>query len=329
LLNHRTLSKSFAAVIAATILSLIGPRVVAAEKMPWSIWLLYLILAFFLLLYSFDILTKGWEQLVLFKRKNFCWHKKVGIIFSAPKLPSSAIPRVWTNVAPECWGALIKEAAKAENKRIRIKLINAKSSFSSFHVIINPYGGNFPEINFNEYTVYNKLLDYIKKGGFFVNVADIPTYFSFNILLGKLVDRTPAVYDVYGRFTRNFRQTPLLEELSLSALMIEREKSIYKLDDRYFANQKKDISLRLSRGVIIENNIDSVTLPIKIDSYEVSPLFFCNYGNGICLISMSWLDRGKYDKNNPNNNCIDYSFDNAELRELIPKLIVKKLFKKI
>ncbi len=289
---------------------------------------MFLFIAVLLLLYSFNFITRFWRKLVMFIRNKSCFCPKVGIIYSVSKVEPNNIPRVWTDVAPECWGSLVKKAAKIANKKIRIKLIDARSSFDSFNVIINPYGGNLPELNFVAFPVYNKLLDYIKNGGFFVNIADIPTYWSFNPLINRLVDRTPAVYDIHGAVSRNFQRTPLLEELALSAFNLgEQNKNKFKLDDRYSGYGEKEILLRLSRCVKIESHIESVTLPIKLQpDLEVTPLFFCNYGDGLCLISMSWLDREKYDKNFPRRECIDYGADNKDLEEVIPYLIIQKLF---
>lgn len=328
--NNETLWKSLAAVIGATILSLIGPKLVSTEQLTWSKWSIFLFIAVLLLLYSFNFITRFWRQLVIFIRNKPYFCPKVGIISSVSKIKPNNIPRVWTDVAPECWGLLVKNAAEIANKKIKIKLIDAKSSFDSFNVIINPYGDNLPELNFVAFPVYNKLLDYIKKGGFFVNVADIPTYWSFNPLINRLVDRTPAVYDIDGRVSRHFERTPLLEELALSAFMLgDQNENKFKLDDRYSGYGEKEISLRLSRCVKIESHIESVTLPIKLQSnLEFTPLFFCNYGDGLCLISMSWLDSEKCDRNYPERKCIDYSADNKDLKKLIPYLIVQKLFGK-
>lgn len=329
--NNENLWKSLAAVIGATILSLIGPKVVSTEQLTWSKWVIFFFIAVLLLLYSFNFIARFWQKLVIFIRNKPYFCPKVGIIYSVSNIEPNNIPLVWTDVAPERWGSLVKNAAEIANKKIIIKLIDAKSSFDSFNVIINPYGGNLPELNLVAFPVYNKLLNYIKKGGFFVNIADIPTYWSFNPLINRLVDRTPAVYDIHGAVSRHFQRTPLLEELALSAYNLGKQnKNKFKLDGRYSGYGEKDISLRLSRCVKIESHIESVTLPIKLQqNSEVTPLFFCNYGDGLCLISMSWLDSKKYDKNYPDRKCIDYGADNKDLEKIIPYLIVQKLFGKI
>jgi len=328
--NNENLWKSLAAVIGATILSVIGPKVISTEQLTWSKWSISFFIAVLLLLYSFNFIERFWLKLVIFIRKNRNFCPKIGIIYSVSNIEPSNIPLVWTDVAPECWGSLVRNAAETANKKIIVKLIDAKSSFDSFNVIINPYGGNLPELNLVTFPVYNKLLDYIKKGGFFVNIADIPTYWSFNPLINRLVDRTPAVYDIHGAVSRHFQRTPLLEELALSAYNLgEQNKNKFKLVGRYSGYGEKEISLRLSRCVKLESHIESVTLPIKLQpNLEVSPLFFCNYGDGLCLISMSWLDREKCDKNYPDKKCIDYGADNNDLKKIIPYLIVQKLFEK-
>ena len=48
-----------------------------------------------------------------------------------------------------------------------------------------------------------------------VNVADLPTYFAFNPLLRRSIDRTPVVYTSLGQPQRFFSRIPLLEELAV------------------------------------------------------------------------------------------------------------------
>jgi hypothetical protein len=41
-------------------------------------------------------------------------------------------------------------------KKIEINLIESEQAFDSYHVIVDPYGGNYPETNFENYPVYTK-----------------------------------------------------------------------------------------------------------------------------------------------------------------------------
>ncbi|MCD4650238.1 MAG: hypothetical protein K8S56_00400 [Candidatus Cloacimonetes bacterium] len=325
------------AVIGAAILSLIGPKLVNSEQLTWSKWFLLFIFAIFLLLYSFNFLGKFRQKILIAIRDSSYFSPKIGIIYSVAGNKAHGIPLVWTDVAPECWGTLVRDAARKVNQNVKTKRIDVQASFDSFDVIINPYGGNLPELNLVDFPVYKKLLDYIKRGGFFVNIADIPTYWAYEPTVNRLVDRTPAVYDVNGRVSRLFSRTPLLEELSLSAMNVGKQEAIQiKLNNRYNDFGKSELSLRVSRCVTIEKHIESVTTPIiftqtlsneKKINIEITPLFFCSYGKGLCLISLSWLDREEYNKNKAYGDYLDYGICNRDLKKLIPYLIVKKIFK--
>lgn len=334
--KSNNLCKSLAAVIGATILSLIGPKLISSDQLQltWSKWLLLFICAIFLLLYSFNFVEKFCQRILIAIRDSSYFSPKIGIIYSVGGNKTHCIPLVWTDVAPECWGTLVRDAARKINQNVETKLIDVQASFDSFDVIINPYGGNLPELNLVDFPVYKKLLGYIKRGGFFVNIADIPTYWAYEPTVNRLVDRTPAVYDVNGRVSRLFSRTPLLEELSLSAMNVGNQYIQIKLNNRYNDFEKNELSLMVSRCVTIEKHIESVTKPILIPisedkkiNLETTPLFFCGYGKGLCLISLSWLDREKYDKNKINGDYPDYGIFNKDLKKLIPYLIVKKIFK--
>lgn len=51
-------------------------------------------------------------------------------------------------------------------------------NFDKYTAILNPYGGVYPERDLSNYETLNKILNYVREGGFFINVADIPGYFA-------------------------------------------------------------------------------------------------------------------------------------------------------
>lgn len=77
----------------------------------------------------------------------------------------------FSDVPAEYWGCLM--SADDTN----ISYIMASEIDNRFDAIINPFGETFPEENWNEKKTYKRILEYIKKGGLYVNVAGFPFFY--------------------------------------------------------------------------------------------------------------------------------------------------------
>jgi hypothetical protein len=225
---------------------------------------------------------------------------------------------VWSDITPAEWAAELQELAKAAGKKIKTKLIYATQCFDSYNAIINPFGGSYPEASFDGFPVYKKLLEYIRLGGLFVNVADIPTYWAYNPRLQRMLDRTPAVYGMAGGEVRFFHRVPLMQELGLRVRNVEKLGSPpwppvwpVQMAPRYRGCSTSIATLLASRAVIVEGNVEAVIEPTKVGEDHMTPLFFCHYGEGRCLISLSFLNGG-YSSNSP-------------LKGMISKLVIHQL----
>jgi len=317
--NKVTLLRKLAIVTGTTILGVIGPdglrylnSIALSETDRSSLlraeWIIGLLgLSVLLLLYGFDFFTVALRKLRLFFRSKSYAGFRIGILYDRDQ----NIERVWTNIAPEEWGALIEQSAGSSGKKLTVELIQTNKPFDSYHVIINPYGGNYPETSFGEFPVYKKILEYIRAGGFFVNVADVPTYWAYNPRLKRIIDRTPAVYDTAGKESRYFNRTPLMEELAVRVGNVERNSAdlwSFTLKAPYAkCSDNNFVSLKPSRAAVVERNVESVVEPID----GMTPLFFCSYGDGRCLISLSWLS--------------DNFAQNRPLATIISNLVVDQL----
>jgi hypothetical protein len=304
--NKVTLLRNLSIVIGSTILSIIGSdglrylnsivssKTVSPDLLDAKLIFTLLVLSFVLLLYGFDIFTIASRDLRRFCRSKRFGGYLIGILYERDQ----DIERVWSNIAPEEWATLIEQAAESSGKKIAIDFIQTNKAFDRYHVIINPYGGNYPETSFDDFPVYEKTLEYIRAGGFFVNVADIPTYWSYNPRLRRKIDRTPAVYGTAGEESRLFSRTPLMQELAVKVYNVEKNSAAlwpFNLKAPYAKCRDNNfVSLKPSRAAVVERNVESVVEPID----GLTPLFFCSYGDGRCLISLSWLD-GNFTQNRP------------------------------
>ncbi len=308
------LLRNLALVIGATILSVLGPTMLRLFPDGSIGNLILFMIALILLFYGFGTIEKVISETRITIRNSRYFCPKVAIFKGVSQNLNSDIPLVWTDISPEEWKNEIEEIARERGEKIKVKLIFSIESFDSFNAIINPYGGNYPEISFVNFPVYNKILNYMRNGGLFVNVADIPTYWAYNPRLNRMLDRTPAVYAISGEEVRFFNRAPLMQELALRPQNIEQlQPSIlpFQMLERY-SNLNADITnLLASRAVIIEGNVESVIQPIRIRDQDMTPLFFSNYGDGRCLISLSFL----------NDNFIQ----NRPLKGVIAQLVIDQL----
>lgn len=308
------LLRNLALVLGATILSVFGPNVLRLFPDGSIGNLILFMTSIILLLYGFGTIEKviSETRITIRNSRSFC--PKVGIFTGVSQNFDSEIPLVWTDISPEEWKNEIEEIARERGEKIKVKFVFSVDSFDSFNAIINPYGGNYPEVSFGNFPVYDKILNYMRNGGLFVNVADIPTYWAYNPRLNRILDRTPAVYGISGEEVRFFNRAPLMQELALRIQNIEQLQPPilpFQMLERY-SNLNPDITNLLpSRAVIIEGNVESVIQPIRIREQDMTPLFFCNYGDGRCLISLSFLN--------------DSFIQNRPLKSVIAQLVIDQL----
>lgn len=310
-----SLLRNLSLVVGATILSVYGANILYLFPEGSLGNLVLFLLAVFLLLYGFGSIDKIIYKAKILIRNSHIFGYRVAIICGVYKDFNCDIPKVWTDISPNDWKNEIEKMSMSLGKKIKVKLIYANESFDLYNAIINPYGGNYPETSFDGFPVYNKLLNYIRRGGLFVNVADIPTYWAYNPNLKRKLDRTPAVYAPTGQELRFFQCVPLMQELALRVINIEQSEPVIwqlKILDQYNTFNIDIINIIASRAVFIEGNVEPVTSPIH-GNETITPLFFCNYGDGRCLISLSFLN--------------DKFIQNLPLKEVISGLLIDQLTK--
>lgn len=218
----------------------------------------------------------------------------------------------WTDVSPKEWKREIERQANENKVKIKVKLINVKKNFDSYIAILNPYGGVYPECDFEKFRTLNKIFNYVNEKGIFVNVADIPGYWAYNQLLKRRLDTTPPIYDidrtpdgkVFINPMRPFQLTPFMGKLGLQVLNIKNSELFrwdMEFDDKVNRTLKEMDEIKVHRVAIVERNIDPVMKPKKLKQIDanVTPLFFVNYGEGKFLISLlfeNYCQNGKMKK---------------------------------
>jgi hypothetical protein len=206
---------------------------------------------------------------------------------------------IGTDIPPTEWKEEIRKAAVRLGVSVTVRVIPASTSFDSFDAVINPFGATYPEASFRDFPIYARLLEYVQAGGLFVNVADIPTYSAFNANLKRSIDCTPPVYGQDGQPVRFFSRVPLMEEL---AVRIHNYEGLgppmvaVAIQPQFSSCEPVPPSLVITRAAIVEGNVNSVFVPLSLGQDSSTPLFFCPYGDGQVLCSLSFLS-GQYPSN--------------------------------
>lgn len=249
------------------------------------------------LLYGVGVLTGQYHSHLLDRRTKQPF--RIGILSDMGEFVLGADYYIWTDVGLADWKTAIESMAQKSNVKVSVGLIRATESFDKFSAILNPYGGAYPEVDLGNLTTLHAILKYVREGGLFVNVADIPTYWAYSSDLKRKVDNTPSteITAVRGRNIvvipyRPFGRTPLVKELGLQAFNVEKLNIQQNLDS--ILGSPAPILFTASRVVELELNVDScippVTLRIGNATRKLSQIVYVKYGNGIFLLSLAWIN---------------------------------------
>jgi hypothetical protein len=204
----------------------------------------------------------------------------------------------YTDVSPEQWRTSFDES------NWEAVLIDSRQNFDDFVAILNPYGGVYPESSVRKLTNLQKIMQFVEKGGIFVNIADIPTYWAYDPKLQRMVETTKPVYTYNNNQlvpVRLFESTPLMKEVGLSILNI-------RIREDFGNFSQANVNIYSERFAIRESNVhslirDSAILirPVSgnndvtnISYVHLTGFFIANYGEGDFLFSLAWLHDGNH-----------------------------------
>lgn len=289
--------KSLALLFAGALASVLG-TLLFQPPLPTKYLCILVVVVVLLILYGSDVISKKWKSYNLWRGKgNRLMVPKLGILSDIEWEPHNQEISTWTNISSKEWKKEIEKLAGENRVKIKVELINVRKNFDSYFAILNPYGGVYPERDIKTSETLNKILTYVSEGGLFVNVADIPGYYVYNLLLRRRLDATPPIYGINitgGQISvlpvRPFELTPFMEKLGLQVLNIE-NKPLFNWDVEFeekFNSIIKDDEKRIKvhRTVVFERNVEAIIKPKMLNDKRLTPLFFVNYGNGKFLISL-------------------------------------------
>jgi len=230
-----------------------------SQYTPWIIGTIFI-----LILYGFGLFEGIFRIWVLVNRKINNSRKRICIYapYEIEKNNSS-----WVNVY------LAQLKIQIEKNHFNYSIKKDERSFSKYPIVINPYGGVFPEKNASTLQSFNNIFEYVRNGGKYLNIADIPFYYAFDESLKRRIDTTPLAGDY--SLDRSFFQTLLTKKLHCF---------VYGLED-----SGNGITRIISLSENTKNFFDK-EIKINNNDLEYSPSLAISYGKGYFVFSTRQLN---------------------------------------
>lgn len=231
----------------------------------------------------------------------------IGILNDMGWDPNHADKCSATDVSPEEWKNVIDKRGRAAKARLRTKFIDQNENFGRFVAVLNPYGGVYPEQSLSTAETLNRILRFVKNGGLFVNVADIPGYYAYDLLTKSRVDTIPGIYRPTGERVRFYDDVPLLAALHLGVYNASPQGSPVTWEVVFAPGFRSlDIGiadlLYVDRAAVVAANAEAVLVAQKLigpeDERLLTPMALVRYGKGRFLFSLAFLDSHRYPTNN-------------------------------
>lgn len=202
-----------------------------------------------------------------------------------------------TAVRPSQWKHMLEEKAAESGIKVRVRLVKGRKSLPRYCLVVNPYGGVYPESDLENRTTLRTIFSYVAGGGFFLNVADIPGFWAYSAMLHRRQHATPAIWGVReGGYTgiRPFKLTPFMAQLGLEVLNSEGTSMFEwpaKPHQECASLGIPDDPLAVHRVVRVEPNVVPLILAREIQeaqggSVGVTPFFAIPYGDGAFIVSL-------------------------------------------
>lgn len=214
-----------------------------------------------------------------FNRKQI----RIGIFNDIEWTEDNDVNHSWNNIKPDVWMKKYKQELK--DSRVSVEFVNVNSNFYDFDILLNPYGGVYKDFDLDKRPVLERILDFAKTGGTFINVSDTPFYYTFREELGYRVES--RIQGIYLGHPFPGQITPLTNELNFYCTQhIVGEVEEKFTSDYDYLEQSSKPKIKMRRFAPINAGIKSIYEPYKYQNQDYSSLFFTGYGNGQFLISL-------------------------------------------
>jgi hypothetical protein len=190
----------------------------------------------------------------------------------------------WSNISLEEWIEAIRCEVRRTRRRVIVKKITLEDKLDKITAIVNPYGGAYSEKDLSQQLSFKKIIEYVKQGGIFVNVADVPMYWAYRKDVGDLVETANFVWlpTPLGPLpARMFQGTPLATELRIEFYNVNPSGQ-----GPLTWTSSSGARYQTDRATPITKRTSPVDGPIHFQNIDVTPFFDVNFGKGKFIISL-------------------------------------------
>ena len=209
----------------------------------------------------------------------------------------------WTSIAPKQWQEVIRQCLKRRglDVAVDVELIAAQSELRlhKYLLVLNPYGGVYPEHDLEQRSTFSAILDYVKAKGIFVNVSDVPFFYAYSPS-ERRPKRCVARFELFKLQDGTSRQvisTPLLDRLQVPMYAVEKRPWDLEFADEYEIKLDPPLSVEVNRvmqvGLETGTGVEAIARPVvrPITDIEgprgiqITPFCRVHYGDGEFIIA--------------------------------------------
>ena len=204
--------KKFLIMISGSIVGVVL-KLVIDDKLNYKLLILFIVLFSICSLYGFDILEfLKTKYEISFRRITTFWLRRIAILNDIEWNSENEGISSWSNISSRRWCEVVR--AKTYGIPIQKKYINISNDKNAYYAIINPYGGLYPEVDSVEKISLKSIFDYVANGGIFVNVADVPGFWTYDPFLNTKTKTAP--YQIINNSPHIiYSSCPFVEKLGL------------------------------------------------------------------------------------------------------------------
>lgn len=188
--------------------SIIGIFMVTFKDILLHHWKLIIVILLILIFVGSGLLDR-FNNLIVDVKKRINTKRKIYALLTPYEILDGQTSS-WVNLSIDDIYNVYRE------KGIRISKIKSVKDIFKFPIVINPYGGSYPETNLDKLESFDQILDYVKRGGAFINIADIPFYYAYSEIHGRNIDTTPIAGSY--QLDRSFFQTLITYKLATNII---------------------------------------------------------------------------------------------------------------
>lgn len=255
--------------------SIIGIIAISYEDLIGRYHTFSILVILLLTLYGYGALELIVKMLFWIVNKINLWSGEISI--HAPYEVDESLNASWISVK------ICDLVASLKKNNIKVRVVKSIRVFSECPVIINPYGGVYPETDFSNLTSLNIIFQYVRNGGIYINISDIPFYYAYDKDLNRRIDTTPLAGD-YST-DRSFLKTILTKRLN---------HYVFGLTSGIDFNEGV---LRVIQLSTTSENLYVKDILLENDSGKYSPVVKIPYGNGYFIFSTLRITKDNLEQN--------------------------------